>query len=126
MKKLISILAALLVIAAGGTAHLYKKHLRSGHSPVLKATLPSSHLEVPAGNIHGARIPVPTGKNQESQAKLEPVAADCPELHAIARQETFAWTSANNKAMEEVLYQRQAKALHAQVGCTLITDASAQ
>ena len=76
--------------------------------------------------MHIAQIPAPTGKNQESEAKLEPVAADCPEFHAIARQETFAWTSSNNKAMEEVLYQRQAKALHAQVGCTPITDASAQ
>lgn len=112
MKKLISILATLLVVAAGASAHLYKKHLRSGHSPVLKAILPSSHLD------HGARIPVPTKKNQESEAKLEPVAAACPELHAIAGQETFAWTSSSNKAMEEVLYQRQAKALHAQVGCT--------
>jgi hypothetical protein len=127
MKKLIPIAATLLVVAAGATAHpLYKKHLRSGQAPLLKATLPSSHLEVRGVNIHDARVPVRTEKDQESEAKVEPIVAACPERHAIAQQETFAWTSSNNKAMEEVLYQRQAKALHSQVGCTLITEASAQ
>jgi hypothetical protein len=126
MKKLISILATLLVVAAGATTQLYKKHLRSVHSPVLKATLPSSHLEERAVNIHDVRIPVRTEKNQLSEAKLEPVVPACSEPHAIARQETFAWTSSNNTAMEEVLSRGQAKALHAQVGCTLITEASAQ
>jgi flagellar basal body-associated protein FliL len=117
MKKLIIILAILLVVGAGATTHLYKKHKRPVHSPVLKATLPSSHPEEPAANIaniHDARIPVRTEKNQLS------------EPHDIAGQETFAWTSSNNTAMEEVLSQRQAKALHEQVGCTLITEASPQ
>jgi hypothetical protein len=127
MKKLIPILATLLVVAEGATAHhLYKNHLRFGHAPLHKGTLPSSHLEERAVNIHDARVPVRTEKAQESEAKAEPMVAACPEPHAIAQQETFAWTSSNNKAMEEVLYQRQAKALHAQVGCTLITEASAQ
>lgn len=126
MKRIISILATLLVIAAGATTHLYKRHLRSGHSPILKATVPSSHLEERAVNIHDAGIPVRTGKDQESEAKLEPVVAPCLELDTIDRQETFAWTSSNNKAMEEVLSQRQAKTPHAQVGCALITEASPQ
>jgi hypothetical protein len=129
MKKLIIILAILLVVGAGATTHLYKKHKRPVHSPVLKATLPSSHPEEPAANIaniHDARIPVRTEKNQLSEAKLEPVVAACSEPHDIAGQETFAWTSSNNTAMEEVLSQRQAKALHEQVGCTLITEASPQ
>jgi hypothetical protein len=127
MKKLIPVLATLLVVAAGATAqHLYKNHLRFGHAPLIKGTLPCSHFEERSVNIHDARVPVRTEKDQESEAKVEPIVAACPERHAIAQQETFAWTSSNNKAMEEVLYQRQARALHAQVGCTLITEASAQ
>jgi hypothetical protein len=119
MKKLIPVLATLLVVAAGATAHhLYKNHSRFGHAPLIKGTLPSSHLEERSVNIHDARVPVRTEKDQESEAKVEPIVA-CPEPDAIAQQETFAWTSSNNRAMEEVLYQRQAKALHAQVGCTL-------
>jgi hypothetical protein len=118
MKKLISVLATLLVVAAGATAqHLYKKHLRSGHAPLIKATLPSSHHGERAVNIHDVRVPVRTEKGQGPEAKLEPTVAACPEPHATATQETFAWTSSNNKAMEEVLHQRQAKALHAQAGC---------
>jgi hypothetical protein len=118
MKKLVTILAVLLVVAAGATAqHQYKKHLSSGHAPLSKATLPSSHHEERAVNIHDVRVPVRTEKGQESEAKLEPAVAACPEPDATATEETFAWTSSNNKAMEEVLYQRQAKAFHAQAGC---------
>jgi hypothetical protein len=127
MKKLIPILATLLVVAAGATAHhLYKNHLRVGHAPLLKGTLPSSHLEERAVNIHDAGVPVRTEKDHESEAKVEPIVPACPEHHAIAPQETFDWTSSNNKAMEEVLHQRQATAIHAQVGCTFITEASTQ
>jgi hypothetical protein len=73
MKKLIPVLATLLVVAAGATAHhLYKNHSRFGHAPLIKGTLPSSHLEERSVNIHDARVPVRTEKDQESEAKVEP------------------------------------------------------
>jgi hypothetical protein len=126
MKKFITtILAGLLVVAAGAMAqHLCKKHLRSRYAPLIKATLPPSHHEERAVNIHDVRVPVPTEKGQVSVAKLETIVAACPEPGAIAQQETFAWTSSNNKAMEEVLSQRQGKALHMQEGCTPMAEAS--
>jgi hypothetical protein len=118
MKKLISILATLLLVAAGAMAHqLYKKHARSWRVTPIKAIRPSSHLEERAVNIHDVRAPVRTEKGQESEAKLEPTVPACQEPHATATQETFAWTSSNDEAMEEVLHQRQAKAFHAQAGC---------
>jgi hypothetical protein len=125
MKKFITILAVLLVAAAGGAAqHLHKKHLRSGQAPLIKATLPSSHHEEPSVSIPAVPVPVPTEEGQESEANLEPMVAACPEPGVFVQQETFAWTSSNNKAMEEVLSQRQAKALHKQKGCKPMDEAS--
>jgi hypothetical protein len=118
MKKVVAIVAVFLVVAAGATAeHLYKNHLRSGHAPLVKAIPPSSHNEEGAVNIHDVRVPVRTAKGQQPEATLQPKVAACPDPHAPARQDTFAWTSSNNEAMEEVLHQRQAEASHAQPGC---------
>jgi hypothetical protein len=118
MKKLVAIVAVFLVVAAGATAqHVYKKHLRSGHAPLVKAILPSSHHEEGAVNIHDVQVPVRTEKGQQSKVTLEPTLPACPDPHAPARQDTFSWTSSNNGAMEEVLHQRQAEASRAQAGC---------
>jgi hypothetical protein len=118
MKKLIPILATLLAVAAVATGHyLHKKHLRLGHAPLLKAAHPSSHLKERAVNIHDAPLPSRTKKDLASEAKLEPTVAACQEPPAVARQETFAWTSSNNDAMEDVLNRQQAKAFHARAGC---------
>jgi hypothetical protein len=118
MKKLFAIVAVFVAVGAGATAHhLYKKHLRSGHAPLIKAIPPSSHHEKSAVDIHDARVPVRTEKGQQSETRLEPTVAACPEPHVPARQDTFAWKSSNNEAMEEVLHQRQAEAFHAQAGC---------
>ncbi len=68
-------------------------------------------------NIRDVPEPVPTEKGQESEANLESVVAPCKEPHATATQESFAWTSSNSEAMEEVLHQGQAKAFHVQAGC---------
>ena len=118
MKKLFAIVAVFLAVGAGATTHhVYKKHLRSGHAPLIKAIPPSSPHEQTAVNIHDVRGPVRTGKGQQSETRLEPTVAACPDPHVPARQDTFAWKSSNNQAMEEVLHQRQTEAFDAQAGC---------
>jgi hypothetical protein len=127
VKKLVAIMAVFLVVAAGAAAqHLYKNHLRSGHVPLIKANLPSSHHEESAVNISDVPVPVLTEKGQQPEAKLEPTVAACPEPNAPAAQDTFAWTSSNNEKMEEVLQQRQTEASHGQAGCEPYKEVSAK
>jgi hypothetical protein len=101
---IVTSLAALVVEAAGVTAHhVYDQHLSSGYAPILKATLQSSHLEERAQYIHDARVAVRTVKDRETQAKLEKMQADlggdtvskaCSDWKAVAELLERNWRAA--------------------------------
>jgi hypothetical protein len=95
----ITVMALLLVVAAGATAHhVYETHLSSGYAPILQAAMTSSYEERKA-YIHEARVAVRTDKDREVEAKLEKMQEDlsddmppaCKSLQDIAedKQEKF-------------------------------------
>ena len=91
----ITVMALLLVAAAGATAHhVYETHLSSGYAPILQAAMTSSYEERTA-YIHEARVAVRTDKDREVEAKLEKMQEDlsddmppaCKSLQNIAEDE---------------------------------------
>jgi hypothetical protein len=91
----ITVMALLLVVAAGATAHhVYETHLSSRYAPILQAAMTSSYEERTA-NIHEARVAVRTDKDREVEAKLEKMQEDlsddmppaCKSLQYIAEDE---------------------------------------
>jgi hypothetical protein len=91
----ITVMALLLVVAAGATAHhVYETHLSSGYAPILQAAMTSSYEERTA-YIHEARVAVRTDKDREVEAKLEKMQEDlsddmppaCRSLQDIAEDE---------------------------------------
>jgi hypothetical protein len=100
----ITVMALLLVVAAGATAHhFYETYLSSGYAPILQGAMTSSYEERTA-YIHEARVAVRTDKDREVEAKLEKMQEDlsdnmppaCKSLQYIAEgeQEKF------NRAVE--------------------------
>jgi hypothetical protein len=72
----ITVIALLLVVAAGATAdHVYETHMSSSYAPILQVAMSSSYQERTAYS-HEARVAVRTDKDREVEAKLEKMQED--------------------------------------------------
>ena len=72
----ITVMALLLVVVVGATAHkVYETHLSSGYAPILQVAMTSSYEERTT-YIQETRVAVRTAKDREVEAKLEKMQED--------------------------------------------------